>query len=385
MRITICIFTILILLIFTLVLIFSQTNTGLKVNIAGFNFAQYPTIRAYVSVTDDNGESILGLKKENFNIVSDGVALANFKLTSIFPDKEWLSIILAIDCSGSMRGNPFDNAKKAAIDFIARSGKNDRIQIMSFHTKIHFHSELIADKEELVDTIKSINIGKDTALYNAVSAAVEKSRSIEAPRKAIIILSDGKNTIWNVSEEESLKSAEKSGIPIYTVGLGKNINREYLELLTSRSGGYSFFTSDPEELIRLYQAIARQLQNQYVIIYDLSDIKFKALHQFEVMVDYNEMKAKQKKLFSPFIKGKRPGIEEEKTEIEPSTISKIEMINLNFLLLFALCGGILGVIVAVVIVSVMRESFSQMKKTRLLVYVLCVLFFTLLGILLAIL
>lgn len=365
------------------IFVFPQTNPGIKVNITGFNYSQYPRIRAYVSVTDKNGKSILGLKKEHFNSISDKNPLSNFELTSIFPNKEWLSIILAIDCSGSMSGRPFSNAKKAAIDFITRAGKNDRIQIMSFHSDVRFHSDLTTKKDELIKTVEKIKIGKNTALYSAVSAAVDKLKDIKSPRKAIVILSDGKNTVGKINMENSHKSAEKTGIPIYTVGLGKDINRNYLKLLSSQTGGYSFFTLDPDKLIEVYQLIAGQLQNQYVIIYELQDDKSTTFHQIEVMVNYKEMKAKQKKLFSPFIQGRDAidvGKGKDRVSTTPTGIKKVQ----SNLLLFSICGAFLGILVALVIVSTMKSKFSKRRVIMVVVYFLSIILFTSLGILIAI-
>ncbi len=363
--------------------VFSQTDPGIKVNVAGFNYSQYPKIRAYVSVTDEKGGSILGLKKEHFNVVSDESSLSNFELTSIFPNKEWLSIILAIDCSGSMSGKPFSNAKKAAIDFITRTGKNDRIQIMSFHSDVRFHSDLTTNKDELIKTIGKIKIGKNTALYEAVSTAVDKLKDIKSPRKAIVILSDGKNTVGKVNKENSHKSAENSGIPIYTVGLGGNINRSYLESLSSQTGGYSFFTLEPDKLIQVYQTIAGQLQNQYVVIYELGDEKSTTFHQIEVMVDYKGMKANQRKLFSPFLHGRETIRHEGRKGKVSIPRPGIKQVKSN-LLLFSICGAFLGVLVALVIVSTMKNNFSSRKWLMAVVYCLSITLFTSLGILIAI-
>ena len=78
-------------------------------------FDQYPQSKALVTVRNENGVPILGLGPEAFEIVEDG--------RSSFPPSETaiqtnpyavVSVVMAIDVSGSMKGKPIKEAIRAA-------------------------------------------------------------------------------------------------------------------------------------------------------------------------------------------------------------------------------------------------------------------------------
>lgn len=93
-------------------------------------------------------------------------------------------------------------------------------------------------------------------------------------RPAIILLTDGadenikgtgpgsKHTL-----EETLTQIEQKNIPIYTLGLGANVNQEVLQKISSSSGARFCFSFSTKELEKIYEEIATELKNQYKITF----------------------------------------------------------------------------------------------------------------------
>ncbi|HKQ08604.1 MAG TPA: VWA domain-containing protein [Blastocatellia bacterium] len=168
-----------------------------------------------VIVSDRNGRYLSGLRAEDFTLYSDHVKqpIAVFEAT-----EEPLNVALLLDTSLSTR-DVLGDIKDAALSFIKRLRPQDRAVIVSFDYDVHLLSPLTADRRALEQAVKRAEIGAyaGTVLRDAViKAANDSLRHVEG-RKAIVLLTDGKDHGSAVSEVESLEAAQESGAMIYTI------------------------------------------------------------------------------------------------------------------------------------------------------------------------
>src|SRR4030042_320664 len=87
------------------------------------------------------------------------------------------------------------------------------------------------------------------------------------PRKVIILLSDGIDYGGKsaVSRDDSLAQALYIGVPVYTIGLGSDIDRDYLLALSQSTRARSLETPTAEGLSQLYADIGTLLRSQYIV------------------------------------------------------------------------------------------------------------------------
>jgi Ca-activated chloride channel family protein len=226
------------------------------------NIERFPEINIYLTVADERGVPLKGLTASRLRVQEDGSVV---RVTRVFPlDKgeEPLSVVLAIDRSGSMKGQPMKDALQAAQDFLREMRGIDRVGVVSFDDRVTVVSRPTTDKGPLVKDIQTITVGKDTALNDAVM----KSLQLLSPftgRRAVVVLTDGKENRSKATREGTIKEAASIGVPVITVGLGNGVDAPALEAMAAGSGGRAFFAEASSELSHLYQAIARQLINQY--------------------------------------------------------------------------------------------------------------------------
>ena len=251
------------IIIFTSIFVYSES----RVVIHQVDVSNFPSLKAYISIIDDNGESIKGLDKSNFSLVEDGIRITGFECTSIFQKREWLSIILAIDKSGSMKGEPLNEAKKGARAFLKKVGLSDRVSLVFFDKEISKQTDFIQDKDLLENEIDLVVPKGNTALYDTLIKSLERLISLESPRKSIVILTDGKDTESKANLNECMSKIINSKVPIYIIGLGAGINKEVIIEIAEQSQGNYYFASSPTELQKIYSSIAAQLENQYIIKY----------------------------------------------------------------------------------------------------------------------
>jgi VWFA-related protein len=329
-----------------LVLMPSVCLAGVVMTLNQINIERFPQINIYLTIADERGIPIKGLSLKDFKIQEDGRAV---QVKGVFPlekGDEPLSVVLAIDRSGSMRGEPIRDALKAAKDFIREMRAIDRVGLVSFDDHVSVISRPNADKGPLLKEIDKIKVGKDTALNDAVM----KSLQLLSPfigRRAVIVLTDGKENRSKATREETVKQAVGMGVPIITVGLGKEVDVAALEAMAGGTGGRAYFARESSELSTLYQTIARQLINQYRVTLQSRKSLDNGWHRLQVEVKIAKGKAQVERLYLATLKPVMPTAALEAYR---------EGMNWLFLLAIILCAVIVALAAAIAVIAVKRSK-----------------------------
>jgi hypothetical protein len=99
---------------------------------------------------------------------------------------------------------------------------------------------------------------------------IEVATRAPLPRKAVVILSDGGEYggVSTSTREDSIKASTVQGIPVYTVGLGWQIDRRFLEVISNESNAQFYESPTPDELIEIYDNLAFLFRTQYIVTMD---------------------------------------------------------------------------------------------------------------------
>jgi VWFA-related protein len=236
-------------------------------------------VRAYVTVSDADDNPIPGLSEANFVALEDGrkVSIENASQTT-----DPMAIVLAIDTSGSMQAKAksgqtsMEAAKMAAMDFISMLSEEDRVAIYSFNNEPILNFDFSNDHAAAADVVKGLAAKPNAAtrLYDTALEAVKKTAEIPKGRRAIILLTDGKDekaggkcSSCSASDVIDAATTKAIRVPIYTIGVGPQVDARELGRMAGLTGGRSLLASSLDELPGFYQIIANQLKNQYLIKY----------------------------------------------------------------------------------------------------------------------
>ncbi|MGA2285971.1 MAG: VWA domain-containing protein, partial [Dehalococcoidia bacterium] len=181
-------------------------------------------------------------------------------------------VVLVMDTSGSMAGAPLSLAEEAAVSLVNSLLPKDGAIVIPFADNVGAPSPLTADKQALAATLRGLQAGGSTALYDAVVAAAQSAKAAPLPRKVVVFLTDGQES-GNRSAadvEGSLSAAAASGAPFFTIGLGNDINVLYLQALAQRTGGEFLAAPAPTDIPTVYDHIGIMLRSQYVVRLQLS-------------------------------------------------------------------------------------------------------------------
>jgi hypothetical protein len=126
-----------------------------------------------------------------------------------------------------------------------------------------------------------------TALFDSL---VQLSRSISRidGKKAILLFTDGDDNASILALDKALEETRRIGVPIYAMLYGRalqdsNLLRR-LESISKSSGATPFRVRQPSDLPIVFQNVARDLQDLYLLGYNFSGDSGKEWHTLNVEV-----------------------------------------------------------------------------------------------------
>ena len=207
-------------------------------------------------------------EEPTFVVTENGEKVEVVESKMVTADRGSLDVVLLIDTSGSMKGQPLADAKAAAAGFVSGMGAADRIALVSFASTPKVVQDFTSDKAALTTAIGSLSASGDTAAYDALAKSSAMIGTSTATRQAIVLLSDGEDTISVNDANKALNLAKAAGAPVYAVALqGQDFNPEFLQLAANATAGRYLPVQNSAELAAIYAGIAQELSNQYVVSY----------------------------------------------------------------------------------------------------------------------
>lgn len=186
-----------------------------------------------------------------------------------------IAIVLGIDASGSMGGEPLARAQEAAISFVGQLLANDEVGLAVFSGEPPAGVAFVTDRQAALDAISALAAdgGNGTALYDAVATMIEGARAAPLQRRAILLLTDGNDTGDRsaTSRDDVLDLARSAGVPFYAVGLGTAADEGFLRELAGVSSGRYFAASGAADIPAVFDAIATTLRGQVVVTFDMPE------------------------------------------------------------------------------------------------------------------
>jgi VWFA-related protein len=330
-----------------------------------------PDIEVYLTVTDARGNSVLGLTELEVTVGLDVAPQKIGTLTSALSGGERLAVALLFDRSGSMK-KALDQTKDAATQFLKRLSIEDTMAVVSFDDKVRVEAAFTADRTTLQAAIRGLTPGNDTALYDAIRTALDLFKAVATKRQAILVLSDGKDTRSKATSDEALAEAKKQGVPIFSLALGDLVDEAALRRLADETGGTVLKASRPEELLLLYQKIADQLKNQYLLRFTSTFGRDDRWHRLRVQVASAGEAAAE---------GQREFISSFGIGVSRDVISGIERREEKHdVLIYAALGALGGLILSLLLLALLRLVRRDLTFRPVLVVGIVVLLLLLGGI-----
>jgi VWFA-related protein len=230
----------------------------------------------FVSVTDEGGFPVRGLATADFALAEDagggfGDPESPFDARTVEGAGLGLSLSLVMDYSGSIVDVPADqqNMETAAKKIVNSMTAGDEAEVVKYAERVEITQPFTDDTALLLEAIdRQPDVGRNTALYDAVGEAVDRIRvRLLNPRKVVIALTDGVNNAGDTELQDAINAAIGEDVPVFTIGFG-DVNAEDLGKLAADTGGVFYQPPASDNLEDTYQQIANLLfKDQYVLTY----------------------------------------------------------------------------------------------------------------------
>jgi len=224
-----------------------------------------------VSVKDDAGGFVSGLKKEDFKIFENKVE----QRVSVFQSQDVpVTVGLIVDNSGSIRRKK-PEIVTAALTFVKNSNPSDEVFVVNFNDRVLMglpdDMPFSGNINMLRQALLSNPAQGRTALYDALKTGLEHLDKGRLDKKTLVLVSDGGDNMSQTTKDEIMRMAEQSHATIYAVGLydpdAKDKDPGFLKDLARITGGEAFLPHSDENIVQVCDKVAKDIRNRYTIGY----------------------------------------------------------------------------------------------------------------------
>lgn len=253
---------------------FASADGGVTLSILGVDDSKFPTVTAVV-MADLRGRPIAELRPEDVRVEELGVPAQVLSVRRAGTETP-LALVLVLDTSGSMGpqyGDGLRQAQEAAVALVSGLQPGDRVALISFANDVAVQVPFTQDRGAVINAIRGLQAYGNTALYQAVAEAARLAGEAGVPRRAVVFLTDGRDFGGRsqVGRDESLNLAAASAPQFLVIGLGQDIDREYLTELAARTQGRYVEAPGPADLAGAFGAMAEVLRSHLEVTYRVAN------------------------------------------------------------------------------------------------------------------
>lgn len=260
----------------------SETAPKISTLVSNTSIQALRDVNAF-AVVYDGADTPVAVSKTDIEYLSSG---ARERITFTWPDpfkiepgvcEQPVTTALAIDRSGSMNDDgdtppqPITDVLTAAQVFIKSLRENDKVGIVSYATNASdpIDTPPTFDKVSAEASLMNISIAPadetgytnpgEAILFSRNALMGDPSYGLGSRDSILILLTDGQANYpqdpgGEAYAENEAAFAKREGIKIYTIGLGENINRQFLGRIAT-APEYYFEAATREDLAGIYEEI----------------------------------------------------------------------------------------------------------------------------------
>ncbi|MGA7683724.1 MAG: VWA domain-containing protein [Terriglobales bacterium] len=263
---------------------------------------EVPLVTLDVLVTSKDGQTIPGLKQENFKIFEDGQqqTIASFNQT-----QAPMTAVLLIEFASAPMFRDLQaysymyDALNAAYTFASGLKKDDYVAVVSYDMKPKILVDFTQDKRAIMGTLNMLRVPgfSERNLFDATFDTLDRIDRIEG-KKYIILVSSGADTFSKLTLDQILKKIKSTrDTTIYAISIGWQYrewadsqaqlrganngarevgwlqNDNQLSTFAKLTGGRAFFPRFQGEMPEIFQQISADIRNQYTISYHPTNAK----------------------------------------------------------------------------------------------------------------
>jgi tight adherence protein B len=222
-------------------------------------------VRSYV-LTLPSGRK---LSVNDVKVTENGSAVAE---PSLIPESQALKtafgVVLVLDTSYSMTGEPLAAAIRAEEAFVKRLNPNQQVGAIDFNRTTSVVLPMTSDASKIAETLAATPpIATGTHIFDAVAEAESMLTNAHISSGSIVVLSDGADTGSAHTLESVAKAAVARNLRIFTIGLADSDYKPHTLKSLAKAGHGEYAQAKAQALAPLFDRLGQLLSNQYLLSY----------------------------------------------------------------------------------------------------------------------
>lgn len=178
-------------------------------------------------------------------------------------------VVLVIDTSNSMHGQPIVNAMAGARAFQARSPGAQAIGVVTFNRAVRVLVPPTTDRAAVAAALEEQpTLAEKTHLWDGISRAIDVLRQKKVSAGSVVVLTDGRDIGSQQSFAQVESKANKAGIRVFPVGL---LSSQYtpgpLQKIARDTNGAYVEAASPSALTAIYDDLSAKFAREYLVRY----------------------------------------------------------------------------------------------------------------------
>ncbi len=183
-------------------------------------------------------------------------------------------LALVIDRSGSMSGEPLEEAKRCARHILDRMAPTDRAALVQFDNQVNVlvSNQPVGNGDLFRHALESIHEGGMTNLHGGWEAGAQalKPQAQEAGMARVILLSDGNANEGEIDPQriaDQCRDMAAAGVTTSTYGLGHSFNEDLMVAMAQAGQGNHYYAQTAKDLMDAFAEefdLIRQLHARHL-------------------------------------------------------------------------------------------------------------------------
>ncbi|MGB9402255.1 MAG: VWA domain-containing protein [Candidatus Acidiferrales bacterium] len=228
-------------------------------------------------VTDNDGNILTGLKKNNFRVLDDNQPQ---QITNFAPTDAPITIVLLMEFSQLGYGYFAYNARNWSFEFLSHLNKKDWVALVTYDLQTHVEVDFTQNKDEIQQALYGLIYPgfHEANTFDALIETIDRLQDVKG-KKSILLLSAGFDTFSKHTLDQTLKRLKNTEVTVFCIGIGEELfvrsvrdggvaylqAKNQLNTFAKMTGGFAWFPRFDGELPGIFQSVTAFLRNQYTI------------------------------------------------------------------------------------------------------------------------
>lgn len=238
-----------------------------------------PVVDVDVIVTDNDGNFLTTLKKENFRVLEDGKPQ---QISNFAPTEGPITMVILMEFSKLGYEYFAYTAREWAAYFLQNLKPQDWIALMDFDLKTRLDVDFTHNGNEVFDYLRSMVFPgfSEANLFDALDETLGRLQDVKG-KKSILLLASGFDTFSKHNLDQTIKRLRTTDVTIFAVGTAQplamlspnsgGINylqaQNQLKTFSSMTGGKAWFPALEGQVPEIFREVVGSLRSQYSIGY----------------------------------------------------------------------------------------------------------------------